>query len=230
MTGGSETAAQSAAQHDPAGGIDVAIVAYRCRELLRECLKSLRANPPSAELRVIVVDNDSGDGTPEMVAAEYPVVELVEAGANIGFAAATNLAAQRGSAPFLLALNPDTQVTEGALDTMLATLEEHPEVAVVGPRLLRPDGSLDHASKRSFPTPLSALGHFTGLGRRPGASAGLAAYTRPRCRVRAGGRGQRSLHADAPLGVRAGGGIRRGLLDVHGGPRPLLPARARPAG
>ena len=168
MTGGSETAAQSAAQHDPAGGIDVAIVAYRCRELLRECLKSLRANPPSAELRVIVVDNDSGDGTPEMVAAEFPLVELVEAGANIGFAAATNLAAQRGSAPFLLALNPDTQVTEGALDTILATLEEHPEVAVIGPRLLRPDGSFDHASKRSFPTPLSALGHFTGLGRRPG--------------------------------------------------------------
>ena len=179
MTGGSETAAQSATRPHPAGGIDVAIVAYRCRELLRECLDSLRANPPSREMHVVVVDNDSRDGSAEMVEREYPEVELVEAGANIGFAAATNLAVRRGSAPALLALNPDTQVTEGALETALATLERHPEVAVVGPRLLRPDGTLDHAAKRSFPTPLSAVGHFSGIGRRRGARGALAAYRAP---------------------------------------------------
>jgi GT2 family glycosyltransferase len=58
-------------------------------------------------------------------------------------------------------------------------LDEHPEVAIAGPTLLRPDGSLDHASKRSFPTPLSALGHFTGFGRRSDASGRLAAYRAP---------------------------------------------------
>ena len=76
-------------------------------------------------------------------------------------------------------LNPDTAVTEGALDTVLDAIASRPEVAVAGPRLVLEDGSLDHASKRSFPTPLSAVGHFTGLGRRPGAAGRLAAYRAP---------------------------------------------------
>ena len=159
--------------------LDVVIVAFRSRELLRECLDSLRAHPPSGPMKVIVVDNASGDGTSEMVSAGYPEVELVGSSTNLGFAAATNLGATRGEATYVLALNPDTAVTEGALDTVMASMEAHPEVAVAGPRLIRPDGSLDHASKRSFPTPLSALGHFTGVGRRAGATGKLAAYRAP---------------------------------------------------
>jgi hypothetical protein len=159
--------------------LDVVIVSYRCRELLRRCLDALRAHPPDYPMKVVVVDNASADGTVEMVGAEYPEVDLVGSPANLGFAAATNLGATRGSAPFLLALNPDTAVTDGALDTVLATIGSCPEVAVVGARLLREDGSLDHASKRSFPTPLSAVGHFSGLGRRPGARGRLAAYRAP---------------------------------------------------
>jgi N-acetylglucosaminyl-diphospho-decaprenol L-rhamnosyltransferase len=130
-------------------------------------------------MRVVVVDNASADETPEMVAAEFPEVELIASPVNLGFGAATNLGARRGDAPYLLALNPDTVITPGALDTVLATLESHPEAAVVGARLVREDGSLDHASKRSFPTPLSALGHFTGLGRQPRARGRLAAYRAP---------------------------------------------------
>jgi GT2 family glycosyltransferase len=159
--------------------LDVVIVAYRSRELLRRCLDSLRAHPPGCPMKLIVVDNDSRDGTAEMVASEYPEVDLVASATNLGFAAATNLGASRGQAPYLLALNPDTAVTEGALDTVIAVLDKRPEVAIAGPRLQRPDGSLDHASKRSFPTPLSALGHFTGVGRRPGATGKLAAYRAP---------------------------------------------------
>jgi N-acetylglucosaminyl-diphospho-decaprenol L-rhamnosyltransferase len=159
-------------------GLDVVIVSYRSRELLRACLKALHSYSPSAPMSIVVVDNASGDGTVEMVAGEFPEVDLVASSRNLGFAAATNLGARRGSSPYLLALNPDTAVTEGALDKVLAVLEEHPEVAVVGPRLLRPDRSLDHAARRSFPTPLSALGHFTGIGRRA-KSGRLAAYRAP---------------------------------------------------
>jgi N-acetylglucosaminyl-diphospho-decaprenol L-rhamnosyltransferase len=130
-------------------------------------------------MKIVVVDNASGDGTPEMVRAEYPEVDLVASPTNLGFAAATNLGARRGQAPYLLALNPDTAMTAGALDTVIATLEAHPKTALVGPRLIREDGSLDHAAKRSFPTPLSALGHFSGVGRRPGARGRLAAYRAP---------------------------------------------------
>jgi GT2 family glycosyltransferase len=158
--------------------LDVVIVSYRSRELLRGCLESLRAHPPSCPLKVIVVDNDSRDGTVDMVDTEYPEVELIASPANLGFAAATNLGARRGIAPYLLALNPDTAVTAGALDTVLAVLDDHPEVGIAGPRLIRPDGSFDHAAKRSFPTPLTALAHFTGVGRRA-ASGRLAAYRAP---------------------------------------------------
>ena len=159
--------------------LDVVIVAYRSRELVRECLGSLRAHPPVGPMTVVVVDNASADGTPEMIASEFPEVELISSARNLGFAAATNLGATRGNAPYLLALNPDTAVTMGALDAVIAVLDTHTEVAVVGPRLERPDGSLDHAAKRSFPTPLSALGHFSRLGRRSGASGRLAAYRAP---------------------------------------------------
>jgi N-acetylglucosaminyl-diphospho-decaprenol L-rhamnosyltransferase len=159
--------------------LDVVIVSYRSRELLRRCLDSLRAHPASVPMKVVVVDNGSQDGTVEMVSADYPAVDLVASRTNLGFAAATNLGARRGDAPYLLALNPDTAVTDSALDTALEAIAARPDVAVVGPRLVREDGSLDHAAKRSFPTPLSALGHFTGLGRRPGASGRLAAYLAP---------------------------------------------------
>jgi N-acetylglucosaminyl-diphospho-decaprenol L-rhamnosyltransferase len=159
-------------------GLDVVIVSYRSRELLRACLKALRAYSPSVPMSIVVVDNASGDGTVEVVAGEFPEVDLVASSRNLGFAAATNLGARRGSSPYLLALNPDAAVTEGALDKVLAVLEDQPEVAVVGPRLLRPDLSLDHAARRSFPTPLSALGHFTGIGRRA-KSGRLAAYRAP---------------------------------------------------
>ncbi|HKH23782.1 MAG TPA: glycosyltransferase family 2 protein [Solirubrobacterales bacterium] len=161
------------------GGLDVVIVSYRSRELLRQCLEALRANPPSRPMSVVVVDNASGDGTVEMALREYPEVEVIASAENLGFAAATNLGARRGEFPYLLALNPDTAVTPGALDTAIAVLESHEEVAVVGPRLVRPDGSEDHAGKRSFPTPLSALGHFSGIGRRPEAGGRLAAYRAP---------------------------------------------------
>ena len=160
-------------------GLDIVIVAYRSRELLRRCLDSLRAFPPSVPIKVVVVDNASEDGSAEMVRADYPEVELIASPENLGFAAATNLGARLVDAPYLLALNPDTAVTEGALDAVLAVLERHAEVAVVGPRLVREDGSLDHAAKRSFPTPMSALGHFSGVGRRPEARGKLAAYRAP---------------------------------------------------
>jgi N-acetylglucosaminyl-diphospho-decaprenol L-rhamnosyltransferase len=158
--------------------LDVVIVSHRSRELLRGCLSSLRAYPPSCPMTVIVVDNDSHDGTVEMVKADFPEVELVASPSNLGFAAASNLGAGRGTGPYLLVLNPDTAVTAGALDTVLAVLEKQPEVGIAGPRLVRPDGAFDHAAKRSFPTPLSALGHFTGVGRRAG-SGPLAAYRAP---------------------------------------------------
>lgn len=159
-------------------GLDVVIVSWRCETLLRRCLASLREHPPSRPLRVQVVDNASGDGTAEMAAREFGEVELTVNDANLGFSAANNIALRRGAAEYALVLNPDTRLTAGALDALLELMDASPEVGICGPRLERPDGSFDHASKRSFPTPLSALGHFSGVGRRR-SSGTLAAYRAP---------------------------------------------------
>ena len=115
-------------------------------------------------MHVVVVDNDSRDGTPEMVSREFSEVTLVTAPANIGFARATNIAIRQGSAEYVLALNPDAEMRSGTLDALLRLMDEHPEIGICGCRLERPDGSFDHASRRSFPTILGALGHLLGPG------------------------------------------------------------------
>jgi N-acetylglucosaminyl-diphospho-decaprenol L-rhamnosyltransferase len=158
--------------------LDVVIVAYRCEALLRDCLASLREHPASGGTRIHVVDNASGDGTAEMVAREFPEVELTRLAENRGFAAANNLAIRSGRAPRVLVLNPDTLITAGALDALARVLESRSEVGICGPRLERADGTFDHAARRSFPTPVSALGHFTGVGRRIERGT-LAAYRAP---------------------------------------------------
>jgi N-acetylglucosaminyl-diphospho-decaprenol L-rhamnosyltransferase len=159
-------------------GLDVVIVSYRCEDLLRDCLASLREHPPSRPHAIRVVDNASGDGTAEMVAAEFPEVRLRVCDRNLGFAAANNLAILEGEAGYVLVLNPDTRVTPGALDRLLEVMDSQPEVGMCGPRLELEDGTFDHAARRAFPTPLSALGHFTGIGRRRD-SGPLAAYRAP---------------------------------------------------
>ncbi len=159
--------------------VDVVVVTYDSRTYVVRCLDSLRRHPPRRPMAVFVVDNASADGTAEVVRQGFPDVDLVEAGANLGFARATNLALRRGSAPYVLALNPDTEVRAGTLDRLLDLMEERPEIAVCGCRLEREDGSFDHAARRSFPTLLGAFGHFTGLGRSDSAPAALAQYRAP---------------------------------------------------
>src|SRR5215207_2811399 len=163
--------------------LDVVIVSYRCPDLLRACLVSLREHPPSCALRVHVVDNASGDDTAELVRSEFPMVELIRNPENRGFAAAANQGIGAGNGPFVLTLNPDCELRKGTLDRMLEVAETHPEVGICGPALIRPSGEPDHAAKRGFPTPLNSLGHFTGLGRRrraPEALRGYAARNRSR--------------------------------------------------
>jgi GT2 family glycosyltransferase len=144
--------------------LEVAIVSHGAEALLRRCLRSLFEHPPAAgEMRVTVVDSGSPDGTPDMVAAEFPLVRLLRRG-NIGFSAANNLVLRQTEAAAVLLLNPDTEVYAGTLDAALARLRSEERVGMVGVKLVIESGELDHACKRSFPTPLSALAHFTGVG------------------------------------------------------------------
>jgi hypothetical protein len=156
--------------------LEVAIVSHGAEALLRRCLRSLAAYPPAAgATRVTVVDSGSPDGTPDMVEREFGEVRLLRRG-NIGFAAANNLVLRESPAPAVLLLNPDTEVYAGTIDAALARLRSDPRVGMVGCKLVTASGELDHACKRSFPTPLSALAHFTGIGRADGAGGALSQY------------------------------------------------------
>jgi GT2 family glycosyltransferase len=159
--------------------IDVVVVSYECRELLRACLTSLQEHPPPAPMHVFVVDNGSTDGTVAMVRRDFGDVELIPCEQNLGFSKANNLAIRRGSGRYVLALNPDTRVTAGALQDLIAVMEERTDIGICGCRLELEDGSFDHAAKRAFPTPLGALAHFTGIGRRENAPPSLTQYRAP---------------------------------------------------
>ena len=120
--------------------LSVLIVTYRCRDAARECLRSLaRSGGLAAE--VIVLDNASGDGTVEMIRAEFPAVRLLALDENLGFAAGVNRAAEEAHGEYLLLLNPDTVVHDGALDSLVRFAREHPEHGLVGGRTLDPDGT-----------------------------------------------------------------------------------------
>jgi N-acetylglucosaminyl-diphospho-decaprenol L-rhamnosyltransferase len=158
--------------------LEVIIVSHGAEGLLRNCLRSLQEHPARGETRVTVVDSGSTDSTPDMVAREFPAVRLLRR-QNIGFSAANNLVLRENEAQAVLLLNPDTEVYAGTLDAALARLWSTQRVGMVGVKLVTESGGLDHACKRSFPTPLSALAHFTGIGRSEGASSTLSQYRAP---------------------------------------------------
>jgi GT2 family glycosyltransferase len=155
--------------------LEVVIVSHGGEALLRRCLRSLAEHPAAGGMRVTIVDSGSPDSTPDMVAHEFPQVRLVRR-ANVGFSAANNLALREVESDAVLLLNPDTEVHAGTLDAALARLRSAPRIGMVGVKLLTESGELDHACKRSFPTPLAALAHFTGVGREDGAGAVLGQY------------------------------------------------------
>jgi GT2 family glycosyltransferase len=148
----------------------VVILNYNTCELLRNCLQSLQAQR-GPDTAVCVVDNNSPDGSAEMVAREFPLVTLIRNPKNSGYSAGNNLGFRHFGFPdaaqarHALLLNPDTIVPDGALAGLAQFLDANPDVGIVGPRLLLPDGTLDKACRRGFPTPAVAFYRLTKLSR-----------------------------------------------------------------
>ncbi len=143
------------------GDLAIIIVSYNTCNLLRSCLRSLALPPSSYPPSIWVVDNASNDGSAEMVQSEFPRTHLIQAGRNLGFAAANNLALRqlgfdgvssgKWVPDYVLFLNPDTEANIEALLRMRAFLHVTPHAGVVGPSLIYPDGSFQHSAFR-FPT------------------------------------------------------------------------------
>jgi len=129
--------------------LSIIIVSWNVRDLLRACLASLPFGDSSVE--VIVVDAGSADGTPDMVRAEFPGVNLIASRENLGYSRGNNAGLHAASGRYLLILNPDTEIVGEAARAMQAYLDAHPGVGVVGPRVEGPDGQAQ-STRRRFPT------------------------------------------------------------------------------
>lgn len=147
--------------------LSVLIVNWNTRDMLRSCLRSLLEHPYKGGQEIIVVDNASGDGSADMVRAEFPSVELVASKKNTGYAAGNNLAFKQASGDWLLTLNPDTEVLPGTLDNAVKTLTQHPQHGVLGVKQVGPDGKVQD-SVRGFPGVWGIFGELTGLSRLGG--------------------------------------------------------------
>ena len=130
--------------------LEILILSYNTRELLGDCLSSIYQKIRGIEFGVIVVDNGSGDNSTEMIKTEFPQVKLIENRDNLGFARANNQAIRQSGARYLLLLNPDTSLANNSCSEMLRFMDEHPEVGILGCRLLNTDGTIQ-PSNSSFP-------------------------------------------------------------------------------
>ncbi len=129
-------------KHDVA----VVIVTYNSEDHIAACLESVFAQRRSVRQQVIVVDNASRDGTVALIKEQFPEVELLLPGKNLGFAAGVNYGAKHSQADYVLLLNPDTIVRDHAVDVVIEFARKHPEYAIYGGRTLKPDGSLEPSS------------------------------------------------------------------------------------
>lgn len=163
--------------------LSIVIVNYNTRDALRDCLASLAA-VRDEYYEVIVVDNDSTDGSADMVRADFPGVTLIEPGANTGFSIGNNLGITQSGGDVVLLLNPDTVVPPGALTRMVDFLADHPDYTGATCQLRYPDGAIQQTCSRTPTfgylllqhTPLRWL--LAGRARRAAAQHGYADWDR----------------------------------------------------
>lgn len=144
--------------------LSVTICSWNTQGELRACLESLAAVRDEASFEVVVVDNNSEDGSPDMVEREFPWVRLEKMSRNLGFTGGQNHAMRVRKGANALLLNSDTIVHPGAFRELMTYMRAHPEAGIIGPKLLNSDGTLQYSCRR-FPNPVAALFRNTIFGR-----------------------------------------------------------------
>jgi len=147
--------------------LSIVIVAFRGYKELHQTIEAIFKSQITYSFEVIVVDNGSGDGTADMVERDfpqsrYPNLKLLR-NINNGFAKGNNLGVKNSSGKYVLLLNPDTSVYVDALQKCMDYITAHDDIGALGCKLIKGDGTLDLAARRSFPNPLNAFARFTGL-------------------------------------------------------------------
>ncbi len=143
--------------------LTVIVVTWNLRDLTLRCLETLFENTPKLNMRVIVADNGSEDGSADVIAERFPQVDLIRNEGDFGFARANNEAIERVNGEWVLLLNPDTEVHPRAINNLLAFSKQHPEAGVTGGRTVFRDGSLNPASGWNKITAWSLFCYLSGL-------------------------------------------------------------------
>jgi GT2 family glycosyltransferase len=143
--------------------VSICIVTYRARDFLRDCLRSIYGTVDSVSFEIIIVDNHSEDGTLEMLRSDFPDIRLLVNDHNTGYTKPNNQAIRESSGRYVLLLNPDTIVESNTIPELVNFLDAHPEVGIVGPKVLNRDGTLQKQCRRSEARPWDAFCYFSGL-------------------------------------------------------------------
>jgi GT2 family glycosyltransferase/lipopolysaccharide/colanic/teichoic acid biosynthesis glycosyltransferase len=130
--------------------VSVIIVTHNSRSVLEPCLESLKKQSMLSNTEVIVVDNASSDGTPEMVRDRYPWVDVCAGARNVGFSVGVNVGIQRARGRYFLILNPDTVVRERSIEALFRFMEATPDAGIVGPKMVFHDGNLQYSCRRFY--------------------------------------------------------------------------------
>src|SRR3989338_9061281 len=125
--------------------LSIVILNYKTRGLVQTCLRGLFSESSRYEREIIVIDNASGAGTPEMVAAEFPQARVIASAVNTGFGNGNNIGIKASRGRYIMTMNPDIVVLDDALDRLVEFMDQHTDVGCVGPRLSNPDGSVQYS-------------------------------------------------------------------------------------
>lgn len=143
--------------------VAILIVTYNSEQQIAACLQSAIEEKGGLSQEIIVVDNNSSDGTVALIRERFPDVQLIAPGQNLGFAKGVNLAARNANAEFLLLLNPDTVVMRNAVENVVRFARENPHYGLYGGKTLKVDGSLEPSSCWGSPSLFSLFLYSVGL-------------------------------------------------------------------
>jgi len=130
--------------------LSIVIVTHNSRSPVERCLESIEAGPPASPFEILVVDNASTDGTPDMVAGRFPSVRLLRNRDNVGYSRGVNQGIRSSTGRHILILNPDIVVGERSIDRLVDFLERTPDAGIAASKLVYPDGRLQPSCRRFY--------------------------------------------------------------------------------
>ncbi|MFA5076536.1 MAG: glycosyltransferase family 2 protein [Patescibacteria group bacterium] len=146
--------------------LSIVILNYKSKGLLRQCLKGIRLLNLKLDYEVIVTDNNPSDSCGEMIKKDFPEIKFIQSPKNLGYAGGNNLALKKATGRYILTLNPDIAILTNEIDKIIVYMDGRPEVGIVGPKLINPDGTMQYSCYR-FPTFMMPFYRRTFLGKLP---------------------------------------------------------------